>query len=66
MFNLDDPFFKPLWLRVLLCMVALGWGLVEATTGSPGFAIIFLCLGAYAAYRFFVKFFPDDADIKKD
>ena len=60
MFNLDDPRFRPLWLRLTLCAVAIGWGLVELASGSPGFALLFLALGLYAAWRFFVTFHPED------
>ena len=60
MFDLDDPFFRPLWLRLAVCVVTLGWGVVELVTGSPGFAMLFLALGAYAGWRFFVTFNPKD------
>lgn len=48
MFGLDDPFFRPLWLRVALCALTFGWGLVELATGNPGFALMFLALGAFS------------------
>ncbi|WP_434291081.1 DUF3329 domain-containing protein [Celeribacter sp. SCSIO 80788] len=60
MFNLDDPFYRPLWLRLVICAVCLGWGIVEAMTGSPGFALIFLAVGGYATYRFFITFDPTE------
>ena len=60
MFDLDHPFFKPLWLRVLVVAVALGWALVEFASGSPFWGILFGAIGAYAAYKFFVDFNPRD------
>ncbi len=57
-FDLDHPWFRPLWRRLLVTGIALGWGLVELASGSPGFAILFLALGAYAAWRLFVTFDP--------
>jgi hypothetical protein len=52
----DHPFFRPLWVRVGIVAVCLGWGLFEFATGSPFWAVIFLGLGAYAAWGFFVAF----------
>lgn len=56
--DLDDPWFRPLWRRILVAGIALGWGLFELVSGSTGFAILFLALGAYAAWRLFVTFDP--------
>ncbi|MDO4232065.1 MAG: hypothetical protein Q4D19_08030 [Lautropia sp.] len=58
MFDLDDAFYRPLWIRVLLVAVALGWGVFEFLSGSPFFAIIFGGIGLYAGWRFFVTFSP--------
>ncbi|SMX31029.1 hypothetical protein [Actibacterium lipolyticum] len=66
MFNFDDPFYRPFWLRLLICVICLCWGIVELVTGSPGFAILFLAVGGYAAYRFFVTFDPDASDTSED
>ncbi|SLN62431.1 hypothetical protein AQS8620_02826 [Aquimixticola soesokkakensis] len=59
MFNFDLPFYRPLWLRLGIVILSLGWAIVELTTGSPGFAILFGAVGFFAAYRFFVTFDPD-------
>lgn len=66
MFDFDNRFYRPLWLRVLIVGVCIGWGIVEVTTGSPGFAILFAAMGGYAAYRFFVTFAPTTSDVSKD
>lgn len=66
MFNLDDPFYRPLWLRIAIVALCLGWGLFELVMGSPGFAILFLALGAFAGYRFFVTFNPDKTNTRED
>jgi hypothetical protein len=58
MFNFSHPFFRPLWLRVLVVCVALGWALVEILTGSPGWAIIFGALGAVAFWGLIVAYDP--------
>ncbi|WP_106743572.1 hypothetical protein [Yoonia maritima] len=59
MLNANDPFYRPVWRRAVIVAVCLGWGMVELLTGSPGFAIIFLALGALAAYRLFLTYSPD-------
>ena len=69
MFNLNHSFFKPLWLRVFVVAVALGWAMVEMNTGSPGWAIMFFAVGVYAAWSFFISFKPLDeeqAETKND
>lgn len=58
LFNLNDPWFRPLWRRVAVTGVALGWGLFELASGSGGFGVLFLALGAYAAWSFFATFNP--------
>lgn len=60
--DLDDPRYRPLWLRILLVGICIGWGLFELLVGSTGFALIFLAMGGYVAWRFFVTFAPDEED----
>ncbi len=59
MFNFDIPFFRPLWVRLIVVAVCIGWGLFELMSNSVGFAIIFLSAGFYAGYRLFITFDPD-------
>ncbi|WP_071672627.1 hypothetical protein [Nioella nitratireducens] len=60
MFDLDHPFFRPLWIRIAVVAVCGGWGLFELSNDATGWAFVFLGLGAYAAYGFFVTFDPRD------
>jgi hypothetical protein len=60
MFDLDHPFFRPLWIRVLIVAVSLGWALFEFAGGSPFWAILFGAIGVYAGYKFFFDFNPRD------
>ena len=60
MFDLDHPFFRPLWVRALVVAVCLGWAAFEFATASPFWGILFGAVGVYAAYRFFVTFEPRD------
>ncbi|MCE5974872.1 DUF3329 domain-containing protein [Sinirhodobacter sp. WL0062] len=60
MFDLDDPWFRPLWLRIAVVGVCIGWGIFEALGGNSGWAMLFLAAGGYAAWRFFVTFNPGE------
>ena len=59
LFDLQNPFFKPLWLRVLLDAICLGWAVFEFVSGAPFWAVIFAGMGLYAAWEFFFAFDPD-------
>jgi hypothetical protein len=58
----DHPFFRPLWVRVLIVAVCVLWAAFEFATGSPFWGVIFGALGAYAAWSFFVTFDPQRED----
>ena len=60
MFDLDHPFFRPLWLRILVVAASLGWAVVELRGGAFFWAALFAAVGVYAAWRFFVTFEPRD------
>jgi len=62
----DHPFFRPLWIRILLVAVCAGWGILEFVTGSPFWGVLFLGLGAYAAWGFFMDFNPDRNGVGKE
>jgi hypothetical protein len=55
----DHPSLRPLWVRLLLVAICLGWAVFEFATASPFWGVIFLGLGAYAIYGFFFDFNPD-------
>ena len=58
--DVQHPFFRPLWRRVAVVAVSLGWGIYEFATGSPFFGILFGAVGVYCAHQFFVAFDPRD------
>ncbi len=58
LFDLDHPAFRPLWLRIVLVAVCLGWAAVEFASGAPFWGVLFGGMGLYAAWRFFVTFDP--------
>jgi hypothetical protein len=60
MFNLQDSFYRPLWLRLGIVLLCLGWAAVEVANGAPGWAMLFGAVGLYAAWQFFVVWNPRD------
>jgi hypothetical protein len=57
-FDIRHPFFRPLWRRIAVVAVTLGWALVELSGGNTFWAILFGALGLYAAWEFFVVYDP--------
>lgn len=66
LFDFNDPFFKPLWLRVAVVAVACGWGIFEFIAGAPFWGVLFCGLGVLAFHGLFLKFEPRDAKAKDE
>jgi hypothetical protein len=64
LFDFNHPFFRPLWLRILIVAVCLIWAMVEASTGGGMWAVLFTAIGLYAGYGFFINFHPREPDDK--
>ena len=62
LFELQHPFFRPIWRRYLVVAVCLGWAVFEFVTGSPLWAIIFGALGVTAIWQLFLAPWPDQND----
>ena len=58
-FNVQTPFFRPLWRRVVTTVACVGWTVFEVTSGSMMWAIIFGAASLYLAWEFFVAFDPE-------
>ena len=59
MFNLNHPFFIPMWRRVATTAFILAWALFELSTGAVMWAILFAALGAFCIWSFFFNFNPE-------
>ncbi|RMF39918.1 MAG: hypothetical protein D6754_04470 [Alphaproteobacteria bacterium] len=53
LFDLDHPFFRPLWRRIAVTALVGGWAVLELVTGSPFWAVIFGALAFWCARSFF-------------
>jgi len=58
-FDLQIPFFIPIWRRVALILVCHGWGLFEFANGTPFWGVIFVGLGVFASWQLFFDGWPD-------
>lgn len=62
--DVQIPFFIPLWRRVAVVILCLGWAVVELVAGSPFWAVLFGALGVYCGWQFFFAFDPKPDDRK--
>lgn len=52
----NDPFFRHAWVRWLVVVLPLVWGVVEFVwMQAPFWGVMFLAAGAYAGYALFVQ-----------
>ncbi len=54
----SHPFYRPLWRRVVIVAICLGWAVIEAATGGPFWAVIVGGVGIYAAWMLLLNFDP--------
>ena len=66
MFEMRVPFFFPLWRRIVVIAICVGWAGFELISGEPIWAILFVAAGATAAWQFFFSGWPDNRDSQGD
>jgi hypothetical protein len=62
--DVQHPFFQPLWRRIVVVVICLGWAVVEISFSEPFWAIMFGALGVYCAWQFFFVFNPEQDETK--
>lgn len=55
----QNPFFRPLWVRILCVALPLAWAGVELSNGATFWAVLFAAAGVYLAYALFIQRKPD-------
>jgi len=60
-FDLQIPFFIPVWRRIILVSICLVWAGVEFVSGASFWGILFTGLGALAAWQLFFDGWPENA-----
>lgn len=58
LFDFNNPFFKPLWIRVSLVVFLVFWTLFEFSNGNNFWAGLFAFMAASAGWGLFVTFNP--------
>ena len=58
-FDLQVPFFIPVWRRVAVVTISLCWALFEFATGSPFWGVVFGAMGVVAAWQLLFSGWPD-------
>lgn len=63
----DHPFYKPLWVRVLIVLSVVGWLVFEIMQGSDSmWVMIAVAFLAYSIYMFFITFPKDTPDTSSE
>ena len=62
--DLQHRFFIPLWRRIAVVAVCIGWGAFEFSGGFAFWGTLFMGVGLYCAYVFFLAFDPPDEEEK--
>lgn len=66
MFDFNDPFYRPLWLRIAIVGFTAAWGLFEFVNGARFWAVLFLVAAAVAFHGLFIAFNPRDGEPGSD
>ena len=61
-FDVQLPFFIPLWRRIALVIFTGAWALLEWSWGNQLWSVGFGALTVYLAHQFFLDFDPKDPD----
>lgn len=57
--DLQSPWFVPLWRRIAITTVTIGWAIVELSTGATFWAALFGAAGFWCGYQFLVVWDPE-------
>jgi hypothetical protein len=60
MFDVQIPFFAPMWRRVLTVVVLLLWTGMEVSQGAYVWALLFGGPAIYMAHQFFIAWDPPE------
>ena len=53
-FDVSHPWFRPVWVRILVAGICIAWTTIEFVNGNTGWALVFGAASAYLLWAFFV------------
>lgn len=56
--DVDNPFYKPLWLRATICISVVLWAALETYARQPFWSVIAFACAAYCVYVLFIRYKP--------
>jgi len=60
--DFNDPFYKPLWLRIAIVALAAGWGVFEFSNGNNFWGVVFVGAAGFAFHGLFIAFNPREPE----
>ncbi len=63
--DVQHPWFVPIYRRVLVVAVCVGWAVAELVWGEVFWAMLFGATGIYCAYQLFWAFDPKEPEERK-
>lgn len=65
-FDLDQPFFLPMWRRVLVVAACTLWALAEWASAEPFWALIASAFAVYSAWGLLLNFDAAKAEARRE
>jgi hypothetical protein len=62
----SHPFFRPLWRRLVIVGVSLGWSAFEYANGETVWALFFAGIGLYCAWVLLAAYQPGNGEQDAD
>ena len=56
----ENPFYRPLWVRIVLTTVLILWCLVEWMNGQTFWGVLVGAASLWAIWTFFITYRPDE------
>ena len=60
--DFNDPFYKPLWIRIAVVALPAAWGIFEFVSGTPFWGALFCAASALAFHGLFIAFEPREKE----
>ncbi|MBB4004371.1 hypothetical protein [Aurantimonas endophytica] len=55
----QHPFYRPLWVRITIVAVVIGWSVLEWVNDEPIWGVLTAGIAAWGIWMFFITYDPD-------